>query len=958
MVRKIVLSLFLSCLSVIALAQYVVSEIDPISYRWKQIKREDAGKIIYPDFLEERALMVANISDTIRPYITYGLYNRVYDFPISLHPSTILSNGMVTWTPKRMELMTALPTGSFAVPWLTQLTIHESRHVVQLSNLNQGFTKGASYILGEQAPGIMAIVMPRYFYEGDAVAAETEMTMFGRGLQPEFTIAYRAMMNEETKKLNISKMKLGSYIDYIPSPYEFGYQITQFGREYYGDDFWEKIINYVSRRSYTIFSYHFAFKKYTGKSSDSLITRTFTDLKEYWHEASQVENSSILTPNNSKFYTTYSNPMEINPSLVLSLKESKREATKFVIIDPISGNEREFKYVGYVTSRPTKIGNKILWTEYKPSLFWGNKDRSEIRYLNIEDPHKKRPYSSQPKSVKTIKDDVFYLTPLGNKGYAMISFDKENRSYLLITDTLFHVKHNFPIADPYTTFNGLAWDEDTETLAAIVLDKRGMFLASFDIENGEMTEITDPSYITRNNLRAEGGKLYFNSIASGKDEAHIFYIKSGKELRLTTSKYGSISPNPTSDSTILLNTYTKLGYRLARQKLDSSSMAVIEQTKLPKNIINYPFRSWNVPKIDTMDITSADPKTYEITKYHKAGHLFKVHSWIPLFLNADDLVNERNVTIGAGATVMSQNTLNTMVAGAGIGYVNGGHGIGNVNLTYRGLPVVLDFEFVYGGGKQLLYGLHRKDIFERKNFISTMIKASLPFNFSEGNRNRLLSLGIEYEYNNGLYQNPSNYKERDILTGIHKFTSEISFESYAHKATNDLSPRFGYFVALQSVFSPGQKDFGKVGSFYWGVFLPGFLKNNSVTIKVAYQYQNPEELNFQQSILFPHGVDIVGAMEHQWGSRLSYKAPLLYPDVAFLWNNIYIKRFWIDLFGEMAQYNLVHRDDWNSVYTYGFTLHTNFNVLNISNDIDLALSLFKPSDIKSPLFTIGLGVAF
>ncbi|MEG2282367.1 MAG: hypothetical protein RSB93_03985, partial [Rikenellaceae bacterium] len=111
---------------VIALAQYVVSEIDPISYRWKQIKREDAGKIIYPDFLEERALMVANISDTIRPYITYGLYNRVYDFPISLHPSTILSNGMVTWTPKRMELMTALPTGSFAVAWLTQLTIHES----------------------------------------------------------------------------------------------------------------------------------------------------------------------------------------------------------------------------------------------------------------------------------------------------------------------------------------------------------------------------------------------------------------------------------------------------------------------------------------------------------------------------------------------------------------------------------------------------------------------------------------------------------------------------------------------------------------------------------------------------------------------------------------------------------------------------------------------------------------
>lgn len=939
----------------IASAQYFVSETDPVQYKWRQIERKGAGNVIYPDFLEDRASMVAKIADTIRPYITYGLYDLMYKFPITLHPSTILSNGMVTWTPKRMELMTALPASTFAVPWLTQLTIHESRHVVQLSNLNQGFTKGAWYVLGEQAPGIVAIVLPRYFYEGDAVAAETEMTMYGRGLQPEFTIAYRAMMNEDTKRLNTSRMQLGSFKDHVPGPYEFGYQVTQFGREYYGPDFWEKITNYVGRRSYTIFSYYFALRKYTGTGSEALIRESFADLKDFWHEASQEENSATLTPHKTKYHTTYSNPLEINASSVLALKESMQEATKFVVVNPESGAERNFQFIGFITSRPEKRGNRVLWTEYKPSLSWGNKNRSEIRYLDIKSSARK-PYSSRPKSVRSLAGDQFYVTALGDEGYAMISFDKENRSYLLVTDTLFHAKHRFPIADSYTSFNGLAWDDKTNTLAGIVLDKKGMYLATLSTEDGSITPLTTPSYVTRANLRAKGGKLYFNSIASGKDEAHSFDLESGEELQLTTSKYGSTSPTPTADSTILLSTYTRLGYRLARQEPDSAVTKVVVPASLPQNRVNYPFQSWGLPKIDTMNIEVSSLGEVKSKKYSKAAHLFNVHSWMPAYLDINRLMNERSLTIGAGATVLSQNMLNTLIAGAGIGYVGrDGGGIGSIFFNYRELPVLIDWNLDYGGGTQIQNNIPIDRIIPDKTYLGTSVSLSLPLNFSSGNKNRFLTTAFSYAYHNGVYMMPD---EMDIRTGVHKMGTGISYENTLRKATNDLTPRFGYFVTLHSAFNPKHHNFGQLCSVSGGIFLPGIFLNNSITLRVGYQYQKPDINGFYQAILFPRGVQFKGVMEHQGALALSYKAPLFYPDFAFAWNNFYIKRFWIDLFGEMAHYKLIGQQKRDAAYTYGLTLHTDFNIFEISNNIDMALSLFKPSDSKGPMFTIGFGVAF
>lgn len=65
--------------------------------------------------------------------------------------------------------------------------------------------------------------------------------------------------------------------------------------------------------------------------------------------------------------------------------------------------------------------------------------------------------------------------------------------------------------------HGLAWDDATRGYYVIVTDDSGMWLGRIDGDG--VHPVTEGAYITLSNLRAGGGRLYFGSIASGRDEA-------------------------------------------------------------------------------------------------------------------------------------------------------------------------------------------------------------------------------------------------------------------------------------------------------------------------------------------------------------------------------------------------------------------------------------------------------
>ena len=57
---------------------------------------------------------------------------------------------------------------------------------------------------------------------------ETAMSSFGRGLQPSFSLAYRAMDNIGRDRRNLDRWFCGSYRSHVPDQYELGYQICSY----------------------------------------------------------------------------------------------------------------------------------------------------------------------------------------------------------------------------------------------------------------------------------------------------------------------------------------------------------------------------------------------------------------------------------------------------------------------------------------------------------------------------------------------------------------------------------------------------------------------------------------------------------------------------------------------------------------------------------------------------------
>ena len=95
---------------------------------------------------------------------------------------------------------------------------------------------------------------------------------------PLFTIEYRAYLTEGTKKFPLDKWFCGSYKNYIPDHYQFGYQLAAWSREQYGDDMWSRVAEYGSKYPYTILTTKWALHKCHRTSVNEIARNTLDEL--------------------------------------------------------------------------------------------------------------------------------------------------------------------------------------------------------------------------------------------------------------------------------------------------------------------------------------------------------------------------------------------------------------------------------------------------------------------------------------------------------------------------------------------------------------------------------------------------------------------------------------------------------------------------------------------------------
>ena len=982
-IRRVLLTVAAVVVCHVACAQYYSWGADPARFRWMQAKGEKTN-VIYPQHTQQIGLSTLYFTDRMRPYIDYGFKRPALNLPFVVHPENMQSNGLVMWLPKRVEFLSTPAIDGYSMPWIKQLVAHEYRHAVQYNNLNVGVVKFLSYLLGQQGSTVGLIFMPIWMIEGDATMCETEASSFGRALQPRFTLEYRAMGDIANKYRNSDKFFCGSYRDFIPDHYQLGYQLVAHGNELTGRVMANDMADYGPRKPWMII---WRMQRLFGFNKEQLFDSTFSSLTNFWRQLPTQENTSTLLPTPEiKSYTTYSSPLFVD-GRVITLKQDLDKPSRLVTLDTNTGEERTLCYTGAVATPPSydEINNRIWWTEYRRSTLFAQKVNTTLCYLDLD---KQRPRTRQMGG-----HNILYPTPDDEGGLAWAEYS---------ADGIYTLHHeycdgqHFSFALPFgQEVHSLAWDNMTRCHYCIITGDEGMWISRITPEK-EISQVTRPAYITLSRLRARDGKLYYGSIASGRDEIHCYDLTEGREYQLTESTYGSFDASPAKNGEIVLTTYDSLGYHPAMQRTDKVWREV-EYSQLPKNVVNPERKRWGIINLDTVKMVEPDStlthSAKKIRRYSKGGHLFNIHSWAPLAYDPFALSEDGAINMNLGATVMTQNLLSSLQGFFSYGYSQSAGHFFKTSLRYYGLGPTISLNATYGG-RQNIYPIytynpekHEIELPEtpsRGKFYAIGLDVQFPLLFQRGYHTRYLIASAGWEYSNGLVANTgklsfddggiSNIATIGYSKGIHLTSFTLGFQDMVRQAHRDFAPPWGVVASATYATNPANGAFSDLLALYAKVYTPGFVRHNSLTLAMAYQtsfggFESDDALSalsFKSARLLPRGFNLTQIENQNYlATSLNYQLPICYPDGG--WRGIvYFKRIRLNAGFDYAQFErrrfhedgAVHRE-WQQINSWGgdIILDCNFLGQPASATTALKLSLYKPSE-GSLYFAAGVELPF
>ena len=719
---------------------------------------------------------------------------------------------------------------------------------------------------------------------------------------------------------------------------------------------------YGARNPYMIFTTSIALKKFYRTDVGTLFAETFDGLNYYWNALPARRNSShYLSAEPVESYTTYAFPLAVDAQRVLALKTDYDRPTRFVTIDTESGRERAVAYTGSVSTRPAYADGRVWWTEYRRSTLFEQRVNSQLCYMDLD--------RGKPKAVRG-RRHALYPTPT-DRGLAWVEYSPDGRFAVTGEAGVQHWE-----APAQTELHGLAWDDRTARLYFLATDDSGMWFGRIDGDG--VHPVTEGAYITLSNLRAGGGRLYFGSIASGRDEAHCFDLKTRREYRITTSAYGSFAPAP-ADGGVLLTTYDRLGYRVAEQRVaaDDSLLIPVTPSRLPVNLVNPPRKRWDVVNLDTVRYTRADSVgqsgEFRAKRYRKVPNLVNAHSWMPVAFNPFAAVDEHVIDLNVGLTLISQNLLSSAEAYASYGWNRHEGSLVNLGVRYFGLGVRFDLDASYGGN-QLFYSLAGRDgqgnpVYQSRpapdKYYSVGLSATLPLYFQRGYHTRQLSLSAGWNYSNGMvadlgkieWENGSisNIQRVGFREGLHKVSFGAGFSDQVRMAHRDIAPRWGYTFSANYTFNPENAHFSDLISFYGQAYLPGFAPHNSVLVAATYQtsiggYKFPSgyaPLSYKSTRLVPRGFTSADIVSNNYTAfQANYQLPVWYPEGG-IGSVIYIKRIRLNAGGDYAQFRDVGRGGmtWRRIWSVGGDIVFDFNAFRqpASATSTFKLSCYHPS---------------
>ncbi len=938
--RKLLFLFSLLLISRFCFGQYFSSGQDPASVKWFQIKTENF-KIIYPENYPH-ANYIANVLEYARNLDLQTLTAKTRKIPLILHNQTSTSNGLTAWAPKRIEFYSVPPQDSYGQEWFQQLSLHEYRHVLQLSKIDQGFTNVLTWFFGEQATAaVFGLYLPKWFLEGDAVSAETGLSHTGRGRVPSFEMPLRSQVLEKGI-YSYDKAVLGSFRDFIPNYYTLGYCLVAQARKNYGPEIWNHTLDNVARRPYLIVPFSEGIRSVSGLNKTGLYKKSLSELKMEWQ--SQFEKTEflpfekiIINKKNTK-YINYYKPHYWRKKSVIAEKKTFNDISRFIIIDP-EGNEKILFTPGYYFPGSLTCSDKaIAWAEKQFDPRWENRNYSVLKLFDYE--------TSKCKKL-TSKTRLFSpsFSPDGQK-IAAVEVTEINEYFIVIIDAVSGDELSKTGTDENYFFTNPTWSTDGSKIVSIVIGDNGKSIALINPVNSKVECLIPFTYTEISRPVMSGKFIVFTGAYSGIDNLFALDTETGNISKITSVKYG-VSDHSFSDDgkKIIFTNYTANGFEIAEIEFPAKKMIPLE--KVRNNSVKL-YESLASQEKEIMENKNIPDKKYESKKYSKLLHLFNPHSWAPLSIDA------ANYDIKPGVSLMSQNVLSSTFATLGYEWdVNEKTGKYYINLSYKGLYPVFDFKADYGRRKSYTYDDENNRIdysWMETNFSVIM---SLPFNLTCNKYRRFIrpSVGFMYKQLDMDESTPVSFKRSNIKTTDYR----IYFNNLLKSTEQDMYPRWGQIVDLNLRTAPFKNDTaGSILAAETKLFFPGLIKHHSFNIYAGYQKRFEEGIYYSTIVNYPRGFSIKYS-EELISCAANYKFPVCYPDLS-LSSLVYFKRVKTNLFCDYAKATTGGKSE--NYLSTGFELFIDFHVIRFFAPFEFGYRfIFRPEfdDIKSEfLFSINL----
>ncbi|QEN09054.1 hypothetical protein EXM22_14040 [Oceanispirochaeta crateris] len=837
---------------------------------WKKIE-SDHFLLIFPEEIHEQAMKIVKKAEMVyqKELGDFGTA-RESKWPLILTTSGMVSNGYVTLAPRKSVWFgTPAAEGLSSLDWYDLLNLHETRHMVQMDHMNQGFIRFLYFFGGEL--GLTAgiyLSVPSWYLEGDAVAAETMYSSGGRGRDPLFYSQMKVLALNEN--FSYQKFVNRSYRHYIPNQYAFGYFMASYISRKYGEESWNKILKTTATLPLPAFGLYLGAKRVTGKSWTSLFQDMMKELKEYW-EAEQktlvlTENESILSEEQN-VYTNYET-LFADENEVLARKTSLDEPPSLVRINLEEGEE-EYLFRISAEGKMSSNGRIVAWTWNRPSPLHSFQNWSDLVFLDIK---------TGKKTFLTRK--ARYLSPAFSvKGdlLAVIHWRTDLKAEIHILDG-----GSGALKDVYfIPFDGFpaspSWSEDDETLYFTLQGEQGRGIALLNLKERSFTMIQDFSMETVKNIRPWKNYLLYQSNLSGFENIMALDLDSLHTFQVSSRPYGVQAPYVYAPKSTLYYSDTRgiNGNSIVKQDLNPDTWVLTDRDE---QFIPYsPEGDWSIhdfsesKEMEKIQIS-------EIQDYSLIRGKFNIHSW-GISPNLESMT-------GLRFQVQSTDVMETMNWATGAEY--------EINEKKWGSFLDIDWVRSYPVLSMRNSSFYRTidgvDLWD----ISSTLGFYFPMNLKRDSWYYFVNPGVSTGLRAFL---PLGGSGADSYVPLNP---SITAYALLPGSFRSIYPQWGAWQRAGSYMNPSEINESYQIYSDSRFYIPGLFKNNSLSLRVSLEEQSGQ---YSLPFLFVRGYD--SQSDYRTAiSSVQYDFPLLYPDLAG-GSFAYIQRmraaFFFDFAEQMSQ---------------------------------------------------------